>query len=254
MLHEKITISIITATWNCGDTLKDCLDSLAKQTYKNFEHIIVDGASTDLTIEIIKKNISQVSMYISESDEGIYDALNKGIKLSTGDVIGFLHSDDFYSSNKSLSKIAAIFEDTSICAVYGDLIYVKKNNSAKVIRKWRSKQFKKDYLMYGWMPPHPTLYVRRDWYLKTGDFDTSLKISADYLSILKFFMDPEFKTVYLPDTLVTMRLGGVSNKSIKSIFEKTAEDWKVLRSCNFNKFQATFVLIFKNLTKLSQFI
>ena len=250
---NNITISIVTATWNCASTLTDCLASVARQNYANREHVIVDGASTDGTIDVIIRNIDQIATFKSESDKGIYDALNKGIELSTGDVVGFLHADDLYASDNVLSKIAEAFEDPTVCAVYGDLEYVRKQDTSKVIRRWQSKPFSLRDLGWGWMPAHPTLYVRREWYSNIGGFDTSYRIAADYLSILKFFTQPEFKTLYIPDVMIKMRLGGASNKSIKAIIKKYKEDWRALRSCHFSVPGALRAIAWKNLSKLSQF-
>ena len=252
-MGNKLTISVVTATWNCAKTLPDCLASVARQNYANREHVIIDGASTDGTIDVINEHIAQIDMFKSERDMGIYDALNKGIQLATGDVVGFLHGDDVYASNDSLSKIAQAFDNPNVCAVYGDLEYVSQQDTSKVIRRWQSNPFNPRYLGWGWMPAHPTLYVRRDWYFKIGGFDISYSIAADYLSILKLFTHPEFKTVYIPDVLVTMRLGGASNKSIKAVINKSKEDWRALRSCNFSFLNALRALAWKNLRKLSQF-
>jgi glycosyltransferase len=248
-----VKISVITATWNCAATLPDCLESVARQIYSNIEHVVVDGASSDRTIDVIKNNINKISVFKSEPDNGIYDALNKGIALASGDVVGFLHADDLYASDDVLAKIAKEFEDPTVCAVYGDLNYVRQNDTQNVIRRWRSNDFNKLDLDWGWMPAHPTLYVRREWYLKRGSFDVSYKISADYQCILKFFTEPEFKTKYLPSVLVTMRLGGASNKSIRAIINKTQEDWRALRNSNFSFFSAMGAVIWKNLRKLHQF-
>lgn len=250
---SPITISVVTATWNCAKTLPDCLASLARQSYANRQHIIVDGASTDGTVDVIKQNIDQIAAFKSERDRGIYDALNKGIQLTTGDVVGFLHADDFYASDDSLSKIANAFENPNVCAVFGDLEYVNQKDTSKVIRRWKSKPFNPKDLSWGWMPAHPTLYVRREWYSRIGGFDTSYRIAADYLSILKLFSQPNFKTVYIPDVLVTMRLGGASNKSVKAIVNKSKEDWRALRSCDFSIPSALRAMMWKNLSKLSQF-
>lgn len=252
-MKKNIKISIITATWNCARTIQDCLVSVARQNYLNREHIIIDGVSTDGTIDVINQHIDRINIFKSECDEGIYDALNKGIKLASGDVIGFLHSDDFYSSNDSLSKIAKAFEDPTVCAVYGDLEYVTRNDTSRVIRHWQSKPFERGDLSWGWMPAHPTLYVRREWYLKIGGFDVTYRIAADYLSILMLFSRPDFKTKRIPDVLVTMRFGGESNKSIKAIIKKSLEDWRALRSCNFSVPHALRAIVWKNLSKLAQF-
>lgn len=247
------TISVITATWNCIDTLPACFDSIAKQTYNDIEHVVIDGASTDGTLDVISQHISQISTFISERDKGIYDALNKGIDLATGAVIGFLHADDAYKSPDVLAKVAKAFQDPTVCAVYGDLEYVSQDDTNKVIRRWKGKPFERRHLTWGWMPAHPTLYVKREWYSRIGGFDTNYQISADYLSVLKLFTQPSFKTIYLPQVLVSMRLGGVSNKSLKSVIRKTKEDWCALRSCNFSLFSAIRAIIWKNLSKVTQF-
>ena len=226
---------------------------MALQTYANCEHIIVDGASTDGTVDVINHHINQIALFKSEPDEGIYDALNKGIEMATGDVVGFLHADDLYASDDALSKIAKAFEDPTVCAVYGDLEYVSQQDTTKVIRRWQSNSFNQRDLGWGWMPAHPTLYVRRDWYSKVGGFDISYRIAADYLSILKLFIQPGFKAEYIPNVLVTMRLGGASNKSIKAIVKKSKEDWRALRSCGFSVTTALRAITWKNLSKLTQF-
>lgn len=252
-MDNNITISIVTATWNCASTLSECLASVARQSYTNREHVIVDGASTDGTIAVIEQHMAQIASFKSERDKGIYDALNKGIQLATGDVVGFLHADDLYASDDTLSKFARAFDDPTVCAVYGDLEYVSQQDTTKVIRRWQSKPFNQRDLGWGWMPAHPTLYVRRDWYTKIGGFDISYRIAADYLSILKLFTQPEFKTVYIPEVLVTMRLGGASNKSIRSIIKKSKEDWRALRSCDFSVTSALGAIAWKNMSKLTQF-
>lgn len=198
--------------------------------------------------------INQIATFKSERDKGIYDALNKGIQLAKGDVIGFLHADDLYASVDVLLKISQAFDDPEVCAVYGDLEYVSQKNTSKVIRRWQSKPFDQRSLRWGWMPAHPTLYVRRDWYSKIGGFDISYRIAADYLSILRLFTQPNFKTVHIPEVLVTMRLGGASNKSVKAIAKKTQEDWSALRSCDFSVVSALRAIAGKNLSKLSQFV
>lgn len=246
-------ISVITATWNCANTLPDCLVSVAWQSHANREHIIIDGVSTDGTMDVINQHIEQIAAFISEPDKGIYDALNKGLQRATGDVVGFLHADDLFASADVLSIIASAFEDPSVCAVYGDLEYVSHQDTAKVIRRWQSKPFASKDLRWGWMPAHPTLYVRRDWYARIGGFDTSYRIAADYLSILKLFTQPGFKAVYLPEVLVTMRLGGASNKSLRAAINKSKEDWRALRSSGFGVAGAVRAIAWKNLSKVGQF-
>ena len=162
---SNLKFSIITTTYNSSNTVNDCVNSVLYQTYKNREHIIIDAESTDGTVEYCKKNINLFSVFVSRPDDGIYYGLNEGIGYASGDVIGFLHSDDMYFNDDVLEKIAEAFErDSSICAVYGDLIYVSKLDSNKIIRHWKSRSFNKRMLRLGWMPPHPTLYVRKEWY------------------------------------------------------------------------------------------
>lgn len=247
------TISVVTATYNCAHTVAECLAAVAAQTYPHREHVVLDGASTDSTLAILTAHAQQLAVLKSEPDTGIYDALNKGIALARGDVVGFLHADDLYASPDVLAQIAQAFENPAVCAVYGDLQYVSKANTAQVVRKWRSSPFTPNRLAWGWMPPHPTLYVRRQWYERIGGFDTRYRISADYLSILQMFSQPDFQAVYLPEVLVKMRLGGASNKSLKNLIQKSSEDWRALRSTGVGGLGGVGALLWKNLSKVRQF-
>lgn len=244
-------ISIVTATWNCVDTVCDCLGSVASQLYANREHVVVDGASQDGTVQMLERHCSQLAVMISEEDQGIYDALNKGIAVASGDVIGFLHADDVYGGPDVLTEIAKVFEDPAVSAVYGDLQYVKKDNMTNVVRYWKSRPYSQTLLARGWMPPHPTLYVRREWYERVGGFDTKYRIAADYFSILSLFSQPDFKAVYLPMVMVKMRLGGASNRSLKNIVRKSREDLDALRRTGVG---GLATLAWKNLSKLGQFV
>ncbi len=247
-------ITIITASFNSEKTISDCVRSINSQTYEQVEHIVVDGGSSDRTVDLVKK-LSQRDLLIqSEPDDGIYDALNKGIKLSSGDIIGFLHSDDVLANVDVIAEVARAFLDTRVSAVYGDLDYVSKNDVSRIVRRWKSSQQSRQHLYLGWMPPHPTLYLRKDVYTKIGGFDKSFQISADYLSVLKLFMCAGVAAKYIPVTIVKMRLGGVSNRSIKSIFIKTCEDVRALRLCGISLFFSVIIVIMKNLTKVPQFV
>lgn len=247
-------ISVITTVYNAKETIIDCLDSVAEQTYFQREHIVVDGGSQDGTLTLLQQRHEQLSELLSEPDNGIYDGLNKGISLASGQVIGFLHSDDVFTSKHVLKNVASIFEaDNSVSAVYGDLVYVHRSIPDKVVRTWRSSSFSPNMLKQGWMPPHPTLYVRREWYELIGGFDTRYRISADYFSILQLFSQPNFKAVYLNEAMVKMRLGGASNRSVGAVLQKSSEDWGVLRRSGFRILDATRALILKNLTKAKQF-
>lgn len=216
--------------------------------------MVIDGVSIDGTIDLLKSHRNELAVLVSEPDFGIYDALNKGIARASGDVIGFLHADDLYAHPDVLAHIAAAFEaDSSICAVYGDLQYVRRGDTNAVVRHWKSSPFSAKRLAWGWMPPHPTLYVRREWYERIGGLDTRYRIAADYLSILQMFSDTTFKAVYLPEVLVKMRLGGASNRSIKSIVRKSREDWDALKRTNVGALGGVGALFWKNFSKLTQF-
>lgn len=244
-------ISIITAVYNRVDTIEKSLQSIELQTYKNIEHIIIDGGSNDGTLDLLNQFKKNNSILISEDDFGVYFALNKGLLLASGDIVGFMHSDDFYAHNKVLEEIANIFEDPSIDAVYGDLVYVRKNKTEKKVRFWRAGIFSKKSLCYGWMPPHPTLYVRKRIYDQVGAFDVRYKVSADYLSILKIFNIKNIKVHYIPKVLVNMRVGGVSNSSFNNILHKMREDISIIKKTNTGGF---FTLTLKNFRKIYQFI
>lgn len=247
-------ISLVTATHQCVGVVADCLDTVQGQRLQTYEHLLIDGASTDGTLAILKTRIDSVTTLLSEPDDGIYDALNKGIDRSTGDVVGFLHADDLFADDCVLSDVVSTFEsDPSLDAIYGDLIYVDRDNPFKVIRCWRSQPFAPYLLQRGWMPPHPTLYVRREWYRRLGGFDTSYRIAADYRFILSLFSQPGFRSQYLPRVMVKMRVGGVSNRSVSSLIRKSSEDWRALREFGFSAPQALIALGSKNLSKLSQF-
>lgn len=243
-------ISIITATWNCQDTVGGCLASVAGQSYRRREHIVVDGASTDHTLALLEGKRAQLSVLVSEPDRGIYDALNKGIARASGDVIGFLHADDLYADGTVLARIGEVFEDSGVDAVYGDLAYVGKEDTGRVIRHWRAGEFRPDRLRRGWMPPHPTLYLRRDLYERFGGFDLQYRIAADYDLMLRVLRRISGRVVYLPKVLVRMRVGGASNRSLPMILRKSFEDYRALRA---NRIGGAGALLWKNLSKIPQF-
>ncbi|HDX6443995.1 TPA: glycosyltransferase, partial [Escherichia coli] len=217
-------ISIITATYNSEKTLLDTLLSLEKQTHPDIEYIVVDGASKDNTIELIKSNCTRVSKIICEPDHGIYDALNKGIQAASGDVIGFLHSDDLLAYDDAIADIAKTFESTGCDAIYGDLEYVAQNDTTKRIRLWESGSFSRFKMKVGWMPPHPSFYMKRECYSQFGCFSLNYRISADYDSLLRYILKQRISIEYLPKVLVKMRVGGISNRSVSSMVKKSMED------------------------------
>ena len=243
-------ISIITSVYNNQETIAEAMASVLGQTYPAIEYIIVDGGSTDGTVDIIKAYQDRLGAFISEPDNGIYDGLNKGIKLATGDVIGFLHSDDLYQDNTVIEKVALAFKDNSIDSAYGDLTYVNKSDPSKVIRYWRSGEFTLKKLRRGWMPPHPTFFVKRSVYEQQGVFDTSFKIAADYDLMLRFLGKSGISTHYIPHVLIKMRVGGESNKSLKNVLRKSKEDLQAMKANNIG---GVFSLVVKNLSKLQQF-
>jgi glycosyltransferase len=249
----SLRISVITATWNCVETVEDCLRSVSQQTWVNREHVVIDGISSDGTVEALARHRENIGVLVSEPDEGIYDALNKGIARASGDVVGFLHADDVFSGPDVLASVAAAFDNPGICAVFGDLQYVRRKDVGRVVRHWRSSPFSRQKLEWGWMPPHPTLYVRREWYGRIGGFDTRYKIAADYFSILELFNQPEFVSTYLPKVLVKMRLGGASNRSLRNVFTKSREDLNALQRSGVGALGGFGALVGKNLSKLGQF-
>lgn len=246
-------ISIITACFNSEKYITNTFNSILNQSYKNIEYIVVDGGSTDKTVDIIKENehlFGGALKWVSESDNGIYDALNKGIDMATGDVIGFLHSDDFFSSENVLEEINKSFKQTNIAGVYGDLKYVDIN-TLNVIRYWKSKKFKSNLLNKGWMPAHPTLFLKREVYKSIGKFNINYKISADYDYILRVFKQKSLFFNYLPIVVSVMRLGGASNTS-KNLIKKMKEDLIIMKANNLKP--ALLVFFLKNILKLNQFI
>lgn len=222
-------ISVITSCFNSAQTIRATLESLRAQDYQELELIIVDGGSTDDTMSIVRDYDDIVSISVSEPDRGIYDALNKGIALSTGEVIGFLHSDDFFASPQSLSTIANAFKDQGVDAVYGDLDYVHRIDELKIVRQWRSKTFNKNLFYEGWMPAHPTFYLRKKHYSQFGTYDLSFRQSADYELMLRMLLKHELKAHYISQVLVKMRVGGASNVTLKNRWNANKEDaraWK----------------------------
>jgi len=253
-----VKISIITAVYNNKKYIEDCINSVISQDYNNIEYIIIDGGSDDGTVNIIKnlefiiKNEIENLVFKSEKDDGIYEALNKGLRLTTGDVIGFLHSDDIFNNENVISKIAKVFEEKGTDSVYSDLVYVYKDNQDKVLRYWKSGEFNSSLLNKGWMPPHPAFFVKKNIYDKFGMFDTSYRIAADYEIILRFLANQKISSAYLPEVTIKMRTGGVSNKNIASVIRKSREDYRALKS-NGIPFPL-LALVFKNTRKINQFV
>jgi glycosyltransferase len=244
-------VSIITAVRNGAEALRDCIESVRNQTY-SAEHIVIDGASTDGTLDIIAEYRSCIAKVISEPDSGIYDALNKGIRLASGDIIGLLHGDDFYAGDGVLQAVVEAFQKKSTDSCYGDLQYVDKNNPHRIIRHWKSSEYTTGKFKYGWMPPHPTFFVRREIYNKYGLFNTDFKIAGDYELMLRFLEKYGISTYYIPEVLIKMRLGGASNRSLKNLFIKSSEDYRAWKVNNLNG--GLYTIFLKNFTKIPQFL
>lgn len=230
-MHE-IMISIITATYNSAETINDTIKSVLCQTNKDFEYIIVDGGSTDETIDIVKSYESEFSgrlKWVSEKDKGIYDAMNKGIKMASGDIIGILNSDDYYTSDDILQTIADAFKCQNVDAIYGDIHFIKDGVPDKCVRYYSSRLFSPFWLRFGFMPAHPSFYCKRDVFDKSGLYRLDYKIGSDYEMMVRLFRKHKISSRYVPKDFVTMRTGGASNSNLQSRLTLIKEDVKACR-------------------------
>ncbi|AZI25866.1 glycosyltransferase [Pedobacter sp. G11] len=244
-------ISIITVVYNAEQYIKYCIESIINQSYPDIEYIVIDGGSTDRTLEIIERYLQYITHFKSEKDEGLYDAINKGIKLASGDVVGLLNADDMLINNEVISEIANAFTIyPGVEAVHGDLNYINPANM-KVVRQWRSYQANRIDVEKGWMPAHPTLYIKRELFQSYGNYALNMGTAADYDLILRYFHTFNLKAVYLPFLMVNMRLGGLSNRNILSLWKAMKFDYKALKRNKIPK--ALLVLLRKKLSKLNQF-
>jgi len=244
-------VSVITVAYNSERTIGETLQSVAEQSHPDIEHIVIDGASRDGTMSVVRQFPSSVSKVITEPDKGIYDAMNKGLALATGDLIGFLNADDTYANASTVtSLVEAAKKRPNACAIYGDLTYVSDGDVGRVIRLWRAGSFSHQRLRFGWMPPHPTFYIRAKCLRTVGSFNDQFRIAADYDFMLRTLSLPHAQAVYIPEVLVRMRAGGASNRSIKAMLRKSSEDLLALRQ---NKVGGWFALVCKNLRKIPQF-
>lgn len=243
-------ISVVTAVYNRAETIAHAIESLQAQTHGDIEHVIQDGGSTDGTLDVVRRLAGNSANIISEPDSGIYDAINRGISRASGEVVGLLHSDDFLADGRVLEKVAAAFADPAIDGVYGDLQYVSAEDHRRVVRFWKSGVYAPSKLKRGWMPPHPTLYLRREIFERWGLYDTSLSIAADYDAMLRYLVSGKIKLAYVPEVLVKMRLGGESNRSLDRIMRKSKEDLVAIRR---NAVGGVPTLLLKNITKVPQF-
>lgn len=243
-------ISVVTAVMNGGNALGRAVDSLKLQGYTNLEHIVQDGGSTDGTLDYLADHGHPAMSLQSRADGGIYEAINRGIRRATGDVIGLLHADDTLASNNVLGQISVALQDPTIDGIYGDLEYVARDNPDRVIRYWKAGPYARPRLSRGWMPPHPTLYLRREVFARAGLYDTSYRISGDYDGMLRWLTKGRIRLGYIPQVMVRMQIGGASNRSFAQMLRKSREDYRAIKQ---NDVGGIGTLIAKNLSKLPQF-
>ena len=246
-------ISIITVVYNNEKTIQDAMQSVLGQTYKNIAYVIIDGSSKDNTVNLIKEYKDQLGHFVSEKDNGLYDAMNKGIQACTGDVIGILNSDDLYQDSQVIAAVMEEFKNDKVLdIVYGDLVYVKSNDTNTIVRNWKSKEYYKRFFENANVPPHPALFVRSKVYKEAGLFDLQFKLAADYELMLRMFKKHNFKSKYINRLIIKMRLGGATNQSYTNIVNQNKE---ILRAWKVNGLQAPFYLMpLRIIKRLSQFI
>jgi glycosyltransferase involved in cell wall biosynthesis len=245
------TFSVITAVFNGMGTIAEAVASVRGQQGVSLEHIILDGGSTDGTGTWLRGHQDHRTRLVIEADAGIYDALNKGFARASGEVVGLLHADDLFAHEQVLARIAQAFTDPALDAVYGDLQYVHREDPSRIVRQWQSGAFTPARLKFGWMPPHPTLFVRRAVMARLGPYDLSYRIAADYEFMLRLLTDPGYRIAYLPEVLVKMRVGGISNRSLKNLLQKSREDLRAMRA---HRVGGLITLAVKNLRKIPQFL
>ena len=239
-------ISIITVVWNNKDTIKDAIDSVLAQTYENIEYIIIDGASSDGTVEIVKSYGNKITKFLSEKDNGLYDAMNKGIVQATGDIVGILNSDDFYIDEFVIEKVVQEFKDKEVDSLFADLVFVKPENLDKTVRYYDSSHFRPEKFAYGWMPAHPTFFVKREVYEKYGTFKLDYKIAADYEILVRFLQKYKISYTYLNQVIIKMRLGGISTNGVKSNYILNKE---IIRACRENGISTSWVKVLSKYPK-----
>ncbi len=245
-------ISLITVAYNAADTLEDTLKSVEAQGYSELEYIVVDGGSTDGTLDILKRYTHLVDVLISEPDEGIYDAMNKGIALATGEVVGILNSDDTFADAQVISDVVAQLQPEEVDACYADLLYVDRNNPVKIIRHWRSGKYTRRSFRFGWMPPHPTFFLKKEAYETYGYFRKELKTSADYELMIRMLYKHGLRASYLQRVIVHMKTGGQSNTSVRNRLKSNREDRLAWLMNDLKPLPFTFML--KPLRKIGQWM
>lgn len=244
-------VSIITVVLNNEPLVRDAIESVLSQTYADVQYIVIDGGSTDGSLDIIQSYDDKISVIVSEPDEGIYDAMNKGLALASGEVVAFLNADDFYAHSSVIEHAVGVFQKTNADVVYADLDYVSRTDKSKVVRKWRSGEFGLNRFKQGWMPPHPTFFAKRSLYQQFNGYKQELNSSADYELMLRFCFVNRAKVAYLPEVLVKMRLGGQSNRSLKNRLLANLQDRKAWEINNIKPTWYTFLM--KPLSKVKQY-
>lgn len=245
-------VTLITVTYNSARYLQSCIQSVLKQDYTDIEYIVVDGGSTDETLSIIAENSGAITKWVSEKDNGMYDAINKGMKMATGDVIGILNSDDILACSSTISKIAACFKNNQVDSVYGDLLYVDPTDTSNIHRYWRGTQYRRDDFRLGWMPAHPTFYVRREIVEELGGYETHFFSAADFELMTRYLFKHRISSYYIPELIVKMRTGGMSNSSLWRRFRANRRDYLALKR---NAVPFPFVVsLLKPLRKLPQYV
>jgi glycosyltransferase involved in cell wall biosynthesis len=248
-----LKISIITVTYNSAPVLLDCLQSVSSQSHSGVEHIVIDGLSVDGTLALLQESAGRLAVWISERDNGNYDAMNKGVRLAQGDVIGFLNSDDIYANSEVLARVASAFnKDPLLEACYADLVYTARDNTSRLVRYWRSGEFSSGSFIRGWCPPHPTFFVRRSVYECFGGFNLSYKLAADFELMMRFLEVHKIRVQYFPEVWVKMRLGGATNKSVRNIFTGNREIFHAFRDHGLKASPVSF-FIQKLFSRVKQF-
>jgi glycosyltransferase involved in cell wall biosynthesis len=246
-----LKVSLLTVVYNGEKHIEDCVKSIICQTYNDIEYIVIDGGSTDSTLSILEKYKSSIDCFISEKDKGMYDALNKGINLATGDIIGILNADDMLAAKDVISNIVSCFKSNNSDAVYGNLNYIHPEDN-QIIRKWVSKQFTKRDIELGWMPAHPTLYIKRELFNRFGNYSLDFGTAADYELMLRYLYHYQIKAVFLNKLIVNMRTGGMSNASSKHRYHALINDYKAIKANNISFPMVT--LLAKKLSKIKQYL
>jgi glycosyltransferase involved in cell wall biosynthesis len=244
-------LSVITVCRNARGTIEQALSSIHRQSHRPLEHIVVDGASTDGTLDILRGRQAGIAQLVSEADEGLYHAMNKGIALATGDYLGFLNADDIYADAEVLARISRAVQAERVDAAYGDLVYVRQDDSNAVVRYWRSGNYAAGRVERGWMPAHPTFFVRTELLRRLGGFDTRYRFQADYEMMVRLFLKERISSAYIPEVLVRMRVGGHTNRSLRNVYLGNLEAY---RACVDNGIEVSpFFILQKMFSRLPQF-